>query len=451
MALDGDHTGRRARWALEIDPYNWTVEYRQGPRHGNADSMSRRPPQTEQAVTATVRSQVGYTSVLTQTDEEELLVHPEVHSTRATSQTFPAADVISVVQPVCSDHPRNPAEHLGLPNDGKDIVKAQKEDPVLSVVIDWVSADRRPPFSQLKGQAAALRHFWKDFHKLTIADSLLCRKAPLQNIVTKLPFEKIAADLTEMPITRKDLLLGDPPFRANATPGTPSDYAASLFQRLHAAFDSVADNIAAAGSQQKRYYDRRIRHTPYEPGDMVWVDLPALSRHKLSPKWAGPFKVLRRFDTPTGEVGVDYQILDQLDPRAKPKVVHYNRLKPYISPWSTTNVPSTTVVTPQPLVPWHGPPPVTALSGSRPYCLRGTSIPERPPPPAVMNPALLPAAEMDNVLPPAVGMNNALPPVPVLDSALMPSSLPPVSVSSTADNRTRSGRFIRPPARYRDT
>ncbi|KAJ8369482.1 hypothetical protein SKAU_G00095100 [Synaphobranchus kaupii] len=230
MALDGGHTGRRARWALEIDPYNWTVEYRQGPRHGNADSMSRCPPQTEQAVTATVRS-----------------------------------------QPVCSDHPRNPAEHLGLPNDGKDIVKAQKEDPVLSVVIDWVSADRRPPFSQLKGQAAALRHFWKDFHKLTIADSLLCRKAPMQNIVTKLPFEKIAADLTEMPITRKDLLLGDPPVRANATPGTPSDYVASLFQRLHAAFDSVADNIAAAGSQQKRYYDRRIRHTPYEPGDMVWL------------------------------------------------------------------------------------------------------------------------------------------------------------------------------------
>ncbi|KAJ8356478.1 hypothetical protein SKAU_G00192720 [Synaphobranchus kaupii] len=251
--------------------------------------------------------------------------------------------------------------------------------------------------------------------------------------------------------TKGDLLLGDPPVRATAAPGTPSDYAASLFQRLHAAFDSVADNIAAAGSQQKRYDDRRIRHTPYERGDMVWVDLPALSRHKLSAKWAGPFKVLRRFDTPTGEVGVDYQILDQLDPRAKPKVVHYNRLKPYISPWSTTYVPSTTVVTPQPLVPWHGPPPVTALSGSRPFCLRGTSIPERPPPPAVMNPALLPAAEMDNVLPPAVGMNNALPPVPVLDSALMPSSLPPVSVSSTADNRTRSGRYIRPPARYRDT
>lgn len=93
-----------------------------------------------------------------------------------------------------------------------------------------------------------------------------------------------------------DLLLGDPPGVSNATPGTPSDYANSVLQRLCAAFHSVAHNIEAAGAQQKHYYDRWMKHTAYEPGDLVWVDLPALSRQKLSPKWSGPFRVLRRFD-----------------------------------------------------------------------------------------------------------------------------------------------------------
>ena len=39
MALDCDPTGRRARWALEIDLYDWTIEYRQGTKHANADSV----------------------------------------------------------------------------------------------------------------------------------------------------------------------------------------------------------------------------------------------------------------------------------------------------------------------------------------------------------------------------------------------------------------------------
>lgn len=43
MVLDGDPTGCRARWALEIELYDWTIEYRHGHKHANADAMSRRP------------------------------------------------------------------------------------------------------------------------------------------------------------------------------------------------------------------------------------------------------------------------------------------------------------------------------------------------------------------------------------------------------------------------
>lgn len=43
MVLDGDPTGCRARWALEIELYDWTIEYRHGHKHANADAMSHRP------------------------------------------------------------------------------------------------------------------------------------------------------------------------------------------------------------------------------------------------------------------------------------------------------------------------------------------------------------------------------------------------------------------------
>lgn len=114
-----------------------------------------------------------------------------------------------------------------------------------------------------------------------------------------------------------DLLLGDPPGVSTATPGTPSDYSHSVLPRLCAAFHSVAHNVEAAGAQQKHYYDHRMKHKADEPGDLVWIDLSALSRQKLSPKWAGPFRVLTRFDSGMNDIGVNYELLDQWDPRAQ--------------------------------------------------------------------------------------------------------------------------------------
>ncbi|KAL0150681.1 hypothetical protein M9458_053985, partial [Cirrhinus mrigala] len=166
-----------------------------------------------------------------------------------------------------------------------------------------------------------------------------------------------------------DFLLGIPPATSRAISGTPNEYVHSMLGRLRSAFTSVADNIQTAGVQQKHYYDRHIRHTAYQPNDLVWVDFPALSRHKLSPKWAGPYKVLSRLDSPTGDMGVTYKVKDLLDSRSKPKVIHYNRLKPYRSAWSPE--PSPLLTSPQ-----GERPPLTALSGSRPYGFHDSFVPE---------------------------------------------------------------------------
>ncbi|KAL6488804.1 hypothetical protein MHYP_G00025450 [Metynnis hypsauchen] len=124
-----------------------------------------------------------------------------------------------------------------------------------------------------------------------------------------------------------------------------SPYHAMSDGMVECANRSTKDQLAkylytkVAGAQQKLYFDHQMRHTAYEPGDLVWVDCPALARHRLSPKWTGPYKVcgMRQLDSPNGDIRVDYELQNQLDLRAKPKVIHYNRLKPYCSLWSKQN------------------------------------------------------------------------------------------------------------------
>uniref|UniRef100_A0AAV2MQ11 Reverse transcriptase n=1 Tax=Knipowitschia caucasica TaxID=637954 RepID=A0AAV2MQ11_KNICA len=43
MSIDNDPTGKRGRWILELDPFNWAIIHKDGSRHLNADALSRRP------------------------------------------------------------------------------------------------------------------------------------------------------------------------------------------------------------------------------------------------------------------------------------------------------------------------------------------------------------------------------------------------------------------------
>ncbi|CAL9686088.1 unnamed protein product [Knipowitschia caucasica] len=42
MSIDNDPTGKRGRWILELDPFNWAIIHKDGSRHLNADALSRR-------------------------------------------------------------------------------------------------------------------------------------------------------------------------------------------------------------------------------------------------------------------------------------------------------------------------------------------------------------------------------------------------------------------------
>lgn len=50
MSIDKHPTGRRARWILELDPYNWIIQHMDGQRHTNADALSQRLQDPEPSV-----------------------------------------------------------------------------------------------------------------------------------------------------------------------------------------------------------------------------------------------------------------------------------------------------------------------------------------------------------------------------------------------------------------
>ncbi|GFV21298.1 kinectin [Trichonephila clavipes] len=81
--------------------------------------------------------------------------------------------------------------------------------------------------------------------------------------------------------------------------------------------------IGMASEKMKTRYDARATGHDFREGDKVWLWNPKL-RKRLSPKlqtnWEVPYTVLKRLN----------DVVVRKSPHSKPKVIHYNRLAPYL-------------------------------------------------------------------------------------------------------------------------
>ena len=213
-----------------------------------------------------------------------------------------------------------------------------------------------------------------------------------------------------------NVIVGSP---ASTSHLTPDSYATSLQTRLKSAFNQVAHSQERASLSQKSHYDKKTKFNPYNTGDLVWLDDPANSRVKLAPRWKGPFRIVSLHSSDDQEA-VTYSIVDCQDPNGKTKRVHYNRLKPYISPLPPVpSLPQQSVI--PPLTP-------TALSGSLP----------------------LPVPPLSPTLPlPPVSPLPPVPPTPLPSLRPSPTYSIPHSTTTGKTNvtRTRSGRVVACPNR----
>lgn len=115
-----------------------------------------------------------------------------------------------------------------------------------------------------------------------------------------------------------------------APPDAPllkTDYAQAVQKRLASAHDLARRHLNKAAIRQKRNYDKRLAGRPFTIGDSVWLHNVRRKKGrnaKLDCPWEGPYLVISVLSD------VVYRI--QKSRKAKPKVVHSDRLKPYLGP-----------------------------------------------------------------------------------------------------------------------
>ncbi|CAL9701656.1 unnamed protein product [Knipowitschia caucasica] len=191
MSIDKDPSGKRARWILELDPYNWSMQHKEGRRHTNADALSRRPEEVlgpAPLVNVISSSPAPHSAPI----DAQVRVHfPPVPSLPVPSPPVPSPPVPSPPAP-SPPAPSPPAPSPPAPSppgappvggerwhslmgDSDYIARLQREDPDIGTVLDWIRAGgSRPPRGQLRG-SRWLRKLWAEFPRLSLVGELLCR------------------------------------------------------------------------------------------------------------------------------------------------------------------------------------------------------------------------------------------------------------------------------------
>lgn len=103
------------------------------------------------------------------------------------------------------------------------------------------------------------------------------------------------------------------------------DYVTDLRKRMDGIHERVRANIQEASNRMKERYDVKAEKGGFQTGDLVWLFDPRRRRGfspKLQRSWDGPYEVLKRIND------VIYKI--KRKPCGKPRIVHFNRLCPYL-------------------------------------------------------------------------------------------------------------------------
>jgi hypothetical protein len=148
---------------------------------------------------------------------------------------------------------------------------------------------------------------------------MMAYRSAVQETTGYSPSRMMLGREAELPI---DIMLGLPPEGDTRIPGVP--YVNQLGDKLNEVYQCARERMQIKSDLQKKYYDVRAHGPKFEPGDFVWMHNPARKvgiSPKLSRTWEGPYLVITRLSN------VTYRI--QRNARAKLKIVHFDRLKPY--------------------------------------------------------------------------------------------------------------------------
>ena len=206
--------GQQARWAEQLEEYDFVVEHRPGKQHGNADALSRRPcpkrdcmchengqpEQTERILPpVNVESQTDKTSggvhmiveaQVHRADEptEVETINTEVSETRQAAFGGPADSVLcaAIHEEITEDNVQEGEEELSpepqisnpvLPWSWEGLVQAQEADTDIGHVISMLKRSaEKPTWESVSLKSSDVKTLWGMWPRLAIRNGLLKRK-----------------------------------------------------------------------------------------------------------------------------------------------------------------------------------------------------------------------------------------------------------------------------------
>jgi len=142
--------GQQARWLTFIEQFNFQIQHRIGTKHGNADSLSRRPEDDE------------YHARVTRNEETDI------------KQRVSKVDLVNSNSTIQSGSDRCSA--------GESLADKQLKDPDIGPLLAWRLRQVDPPLiSELVAESVAAKELWSQWHSLVLKNGVLYRRHEYKN------------------------------------------------------------------------------------------------------------------------------------------------------------------------------------------------------------------------------------------------------------------------------
>ena len=171
--------GQLARWLERLQEYDFTIQYRPGIAHTNADAMSRRPC-VHNPCKGCDRVESKENLARQQNEIVAIQYRTADHASELVSR-------VTQVDSESSDTGQTPKPTPSPPEWGcEDLRRAQIEDPDLQPILTWMrSGKARPMWSEVSPYSQSTKTYWSQWDSLQLRDGVLYRC--LENVVILCP------------------------------------------------------------------------------------------------------------------------------------------------------------------------------------------------------------------------------------------------------------------------
>ena len=190
LDLTTDLTGKRTRWALELDPLDYQVKHRSGTKHSNADSLSRYPSDHDKDDDDDHNKHVNDHKTSSEHANNDNNTNREY--TQVTDEICMLTTEACYMDAYCDDNQDNNdieesqqsnQEHKSHSESFRinetDLIDMQKKDPNIQRAISWIGNKSKCTFPA--SQDPYLLGLWKHRDQLTVGDNGLLYKIPTKH------------------------------------------------------------------------------------------------------------------------------------------------------------------------------------------------------------------------------------------------------------------------------